>query len=117
MTKRFRLIFTIILVVGCCMLIGYALYRMGDTRSNSTKAPESTTKTTRQKNLDWLKTIQGIRDEPTAPTTTTSKTIQATTTIEIATSTKATTSTDELPQETATTSTRKKQPTRGTNQK
>lgn len=117
MTKRSRLLLTLVIVVGCCTLLGYALYRIGDAGSGSTKAPESATKTTRQKNLDWLKAIQGIRDEPAAKATTTNELIRATTTIEIATSTDATTSTNDLLQEPTTTSTRKKQPTRGTDQK
>lgn len=107
MTKQLRLLLALIIVVGCCTLVGYGLYRMGDAGSRSTNAPESETKTTRQKDLDWLKAIQGIRDEPTP---------KATTTIEMTTSTDATTSTNDLHQETPT-STQRKQPTRGTNQK
>lgn len=68
--NRSRPIILIVAIAVCCTLIGYAVYRIGNSGSHSTNAIEPDEKPARQKNLDWLQEIEGIREEDASSTTT-----------------------------------------------
>ncbi len=68
--NRSRPIILIVAIAVCCTLIGYAVYRIGNSGSHSTNAIEPDEKPARQKNLDWLREIEGIKEEDASSTTT-----------------------------------------------
>lgn len=84
--NRFRPIILIVAIAVCCTFIGYAVYRIGNSGSNSTNVTESNEKPARQKNLDWLQEIEGIKEEDTSSTTTPTETTATSTDNETETS-------------------------------